>query len=84
MHEAGKRVQRRIARDHQHRKGRLGAMRGLKTLRAAPVLRAGHALRRSPRGGFHELGNVFGVVTIPHVPTVVRAWDAVTADPLTR
>jgi len=42
LHETGKAVKQRIERDHQHRKGRLGPMRGFKTLAGARVPCAGH------------------------------------------
>jgi IS6 family transposase len=44
LHEAGKVVQRRIERDHQHLKGRLRPMRDVKTLAGARVALTAHLL----------------------------------------
>jgi len=55
LHETGKAVQQRIARDHQHRKGRLGPTRGCKTRCGARVLCAGQAFLRNLRGGSYDL-----------------------------
>ena len=51
LQETGMAVQQRIARDHQHRKGRLRPTRGCKTLSGARVLCRGHAFLRNLRGG---------------------------------
>ncbi len=78
LHEAGKAVQQRIERDHQHLKGRLRPMRGFKTLAGAQVLCAGHAFLRNLRGGFYDLGRRVDAIAAPSQPPVVQAWAALT------
>jgi IS6 family transposase len=78
MHEAGKAIQQRIERDHQHLKGRLRLLRGFKTLAGARVLCAGHAFLRNLRGGFYDFGRLSKAAIAPQ-PPVVRAWAALTA-----
>jgi len=48
LHETGKMLQQRLERDHQHLKGRIGGMRGFKTLAGARVLCRAHC--RGSRG----------------------------------
>jgi IS6 family transposase len=78
MHEAGKAIQQRIERDHQHLKGRLRGMRGFKTLAGARVLCRGHAFLRNLRGGFYDLTRLVGATGASPVPPAVLAWDALT------
>ena len=80
MHEAGKLVQQRIERDHQHLKGRVRCMRGFKALSGARVLCRAHAFLRNLRGRFYDLGHLVVGATRSSVPRVARAWDALTAD----
>ncbi len=84
LHEAGKRVQQRIERDHQHLKGRLRPMRGFKTLGGARVLCAGHAFLRNLRGGFYDFGRPVDAAAAPARPPLVQAWDALTGALLAR
>jgi transposase-like protein len=77
-HETGKRVQQRIERDHQHLKGRLRPMRGVKTLTGARVFCRGHAFLRNLRGGFYDLGRLVDTTVLAPQPPVVRAWAALT------
>jgi transposase, IS6 family len=83
-HETGKRVQQRIERDHQHRKGRLRPLRGFKTLAGARVRCRAHAFVRNLRGGFYALGSLADNVTLPSQPPVVQAWAALTGTLLGR
>ena len=77
-HEAGKAVQQRIERDHQHLKGRLRPMRGFKTLAGARVLCRAHAFLRNLRGGFYDLERPVAAMAVPPQPPVVQAWAALT------
>ena len=78
LHEAGKRVQQRIERDHQHLKGRLRPLRGFKTLAGARVLCRGHAFLRNLRGGFYDLRRpVDATILAPQTP-IVQAWATLT------
>ncbi len=79
-HETGERVQRRIARDHRQLKGRVRGMRGVKTRTGAGVRRRAHASLRDVRGHFSDRGCPVGVATAAPLPSVLRAWDAPTAD----
>ena len=79
LHEAGKAVQQRIERDHQHLKGRLRPTRGFKTLTGARVLCRGHAFLRNLRGGFYDLEQLVATEAIAPQPPVVQAWAALTA-----
>jgi hypothetical protein len=83
-HEAGKRIQQRIERDHQHLKGRLRPMRGFKTLAGAQVFCRAHAFLRNLRGQFYDIAWRAGVASPSPVPPAVRAWDALTAILLAR
>jgi IS6 family transposase len=83
LHEAGKAVQQRIERDHQHLKGRLRPLRGFKTLVGARMLCAGHAFLRNLRGGYYDLGRRIGTVASPQ-PPVVQAWAVLTGSLLGR
>jgi len=83
LHETGKAVQQRIARDQQHRKSRLRPLRGFKTLAGARVLYAGHAFLRNLRGGDDDLGRRIGTVASPQ-PPVVQAWAVLTGSLLGR
>jgi hypothetical protein len=78
LHEAGKTVQQRIERDHQHLKGRLRPLRGFKTLAGARVLCRGHAFLRNLRAGFYDLGRLADVTVPAPLPRVVRAWATLT------
>jgi putative transposase len=79
-HEAGKAVQQRIERDHQHLQGRLCATRGFKTLAGARVLCRAHAFLRNLRGHFYDLGYLVDAITASALLPVLRAWDALTTD----
>lgn len=79
-HETGKQVQQRIERDHQHLKGRVRGMRGFKTLTGARVLCRAHPFLRNLRGHFYDLGCLVDAATASPLPSVLRAWDALTAD----
>lgn len=83
LHETGKMLQQRIERDHQHLKGRVRGMRGFKTLAGARVLCRAHAFLRNLRNGSYDLGATLAALPLRGVPTVVSAWDALTADLLT-
>lgn len=83
-HEAGKQVQQRIERDHQHLKGRLCPTRGFKTLAGARVLCAGHALLRNLRGNFYQFPWPFGVASAPKGSAMAHAWDVLTTALLAR
>jgi IS6 family transposase len=83
-HEVGKAVQQRIARDHQHLKGRLCGMRGFKTLAGARVLCRGHAFLRNLRGHFYDLERPGNGTLASTAPLASRAWDTLTADLLGR
>jgi len=78
-HETGKLRQQRIERDHQHRKGRIGGMRGFKTLAGARV----HAFLRNLRNGWYDRGVTLAAMPRRGGPSTVAAWDALTADLLT-
>jgi transposase-like protein len=84
LHETGNAPQQRVERDHQHLKGRVCGTRGFKTLTRARVLCRAHAFLRILRSHFYDLGQLAGDVTHSPVPTVVRAWDILTADLLGR
>lgn len=77
-HIAGKLVQQRIERDHQHLKGRTRPMRGFQTLPCAQVICTGHGFMRNLRNGFYDLGVAGGKVHLPQAPRLVRAWDELT------
>ena len=83
-HETGKAVQQRIERDHQHLKGRLRPMRGLKTLAGARVLCQAHAFLRNLCGGFYDLGWLVTAAEVPTRPPLVQAWTALTGTLLGR
>ena len=83
-HEVGKRVQQRIARDHQHLKGRLRPLRGFTTLAGARLVCRAHAFLRNLRGGFHDLGQLLDVTVLAPQPPVARAWAALTGTLLGR
>jgi len=75
-HEAGKRLQRRIERDHQHLKGRLRPMRSCKTMAGARVRCQAHAFLRNLHRGFYDRGRR-ATAASPR-PPAARAWDALT------
>ncbi len=77
-HIAGKMVQQRIERDHQHLKGRTRSIRGFQTLPCAQVVCAGHGFMRNLRGGFYALGVRGGDPRLQQPPRLVRAWDDLT------
>lgn len=77
-HVAGKLVQQRIERDHQHLKGRTRSMRGFQTLPCAQVVCAGHGFMRNLRGGFYDLGGAGGEARRRQALRLVRAWDELT------
>jgi len=81
LHETGKMLQQRIERDHQHRKGRIGGMRGFKSLAGARVLCRAHAFLRNLRNGWYDLGATLAAMPLRGVPSTVAAWDALTATP---
>jgi hypothetical protein len=81
VHGMGKRVQRRIERDHQHLKGRLRPLRGFKTLAGVWVLCRAHGFLRNPHGGFYALGRPVDMAGISPQPPVVQAWDARNSTP---
>ena len=68
LHETGKLLQQRIARDHQHLKGRVRGMRGFKTLAGARVLCRAHAFLHNLRGGCYDLGAAFAAMPLRVVP----------------
>ena len=78
-HETGKRVQQRVERDHQHLKGRLGPMRGFKTLAGARVFCRAHAFLRNLRARFYDLGRPVDATAAPPLPSVVQAWEDLTS-----
>ncbi|CAA9590475.1 MAG: hypothetical protein AVDCRST_MAG18-5039, partial [uncultured Thermomicrobiales bacterium] len=84
LHETGKRVQRRIERDHQHLQGRLRPRRGCKTLAGARILCRAHAFLRNRCGGFYDLPWRLGSAAAPPAPPVERSWDAPTTELLAR
>ena len=83
-HEVGKRIQQRIERDHQHRKGRLRPMRGFKALAGARLVCRAHAFLRNLRGGFSDPGQLIDVTVLAPQPPVARAWAALTGTLLGR
>jgi len=83
LHETGKAPQQRIERDHQHLKGRVRGMRGVKTMSGARVFCRVHAFLRNIRSGFYDLGRMLGASSQRTVPTTVSGWEALTADLLT-
>ena len=72
-HETGKRVQQRIERDHQHRKGRIRGVRGFKTLAGARMHCRPHAFLRNLRDGFYDLGHLVDATVFVPQPPVARA-----------
>jgi transposase-like protein len=78
-HEMGKRVQRRIERDHGHLKSRLRPTRGFKSVAGARRLCEWHGFVRNVASGFDRLGCIGGDASLPHAPLLVRAWDELTA-----
>ena len=83
LHETGKMSQQRIERDHQHRKGRIGGMRGCTSLAGARVLCRAHAFLRNLRNGWYDRGVTLAAMPLRGVPSTMAAWDALTADLLT-
>ena len=79
VHEAGKAVQQRIERDHQHLKGRIRGMRGFKTLAVTRVTCRAHAFLRNLRAGFYDLAGPTAAADFRSGPPVACAWDALTA-----
>jgi IS6 family transposase len=77
-HIAGKMVQQRIERDHQHLKGRTRSMRGFQPLPCAQIVCEGHGFMRNLRNGFYELGASGCEVHLPQTPRLVHAWDDLT------
>jgi IS6 family transposase len=77
-HIAGKMVQQRIERDHQHLKGRTRSMRGFQTLPCAQVVCAGHAFMRNLRNAFYDIGRPIGDMCHPQALRLVHAWDELT------
>jgi transposase-like protein len=77
-HIAGKLLQQRIERDHQHLKGRTRSMRGFQTLPCAQVVCQGHGFMRNLRNGFYDLGVPVLTMRLPHGPRLVRAWEDLT------
>jgi len=80
LHATGKVLQQRIERDHQHRKGRIGGMRGFKTLAGARVLCRARAFLRNHGSGDYDRGVTLAAMPRRGVPATVAAWDARTAD----
>ena len=78
-HSVGTVEQHGMERDHQHRTGRIGSMRGCPTVSCAQVVCAGHALARNRADGFDRLGLPLGDPRPPQAPRVVRAWEQLTA-----
>ena len=68
---------------HQHLKGRLGGMRGFKTLTGASVVCRARAFLHNLRSGFYALGWMIAATPLRGVPAQVAAWDVLTADLLT-
>lgn len=77
-HVTGKLVQPRIERDHQHLKGRLRPMRGLKTPRGARIVCRGHGFLRNLRAGYYELGGTVTGTAHRHAARLTQAWDDLT------
>jgi transposase-like protein len=77
-HIAGKLLQQRIERDHQHLKGRTRSMRGFQTLPCAQVVCAGHGFMRNLRGGFYDLGVPGDDPRLLQTLPLIRAWDDLT------
>ena len=83
--EAGKHLQQRVERDHQHLQGRWRGIGGFQSLTGARVLAASHAFLRTPRGGFYDLASPTTRLTKrPALPLVVCSWDVLTATLLRR
>src|SRR4051794_658439 len=78
-HIAGKAVQQRIERDHQHLKGRLRVFRGCKTARGAQRFCQAHGFLRNLHQGFYRLGAVPREASDAIRLRLVRAWEALTA-----
>jgi transposase, IS6 family len=78
-HMAGKAVQQRIERDHQHLKGRLKVFRGCKTAGGAQRFCQAHGFVRNLRLGFYRLGAIPQEASDEIRPQWVRAWEALTA-----
>jgi transposase-like protein len=81
--ETGKLLQRRVERDHQHRKGRTRGMRGFKTLAGARVLCRAPAFLRNLRGGCYDLEATLAAIPFRGLTAMMAAWGALTADLLT-
>lgn len=77
-HLAGKAVQQRIERDHQHLKGRLRVFRGCKTAGGAQRFCQAHGFVRNLRQGFYRLGMVPRNTKDALRPRLVRAWEELT------
>jgi transposase-like protein len=71
-HQAGKRVQQLIERDHGRLKRRLASTLGLKTLAGARALCRGHALVRHLGGGHDRPGLVASDPGVPREPLIAR------------
>jgi IS6 family transposase len=83
-HGVGKRVRQRIEREHQHRKGRLGGVRGFGTLRGAWAIGRAHGVLRNLRGGCYDFRPAPGRPDRAAAPLVARGWDALTSAPWAR
>jgi len=79
-HLAGKAVQQRIERDHQHLKGRLKVFRGCKTAGGAQRFCRAHGFVRNLRQGFYRLGVIPQEANDAIRPQLTRAWEALTAE----
>src|SRR4051795_7934425 len=77
-HMAGKAVQQRIERDHQHLKGRLRVFRGCKTAGGAQRFCQAHGFLRNLRQGFYRLGAFARDPKDALRPQLVRAWEELT------
>jgi transposase, IS6 family len=77
-HLAGKAVQQRIERDHQHLKGRIRVFRGCKTAGGAQRFCQAHGFLRNLRQGFYQLGAVPQHPNDVLRPRLVRAWEELT------
>ncbi len=83
-HEVGKRVRQRIAREHQHRKGRPGGVRGFETLRGARAIGRAHGVLRNLRGRRYDFRSAPGCPDRAAAPLVARGRDALTSAPRAR
>jgi transposase-like protein len=80
--ETAEQVRRRIERAHPRLKGRGRGMRGFKALTGAGVPGRARAFPRTLRGHFCDPGCLVDAATASPTPSVLRAWEARTADRL--